>query len=413
MTATLVDRTQFPRANVRSRTIDTTWTLYAVLAASASIVVGLIWDISWHRTVGRDTFWTYPHVLEQFAATLAGVSCGWLVLRTTFAGDDAARGSAVRFWGFRGPLGAWVCIWGTILMIASAPFDDWWHNAYGLDVKIVSPPHMVLALGMVAIEVGALLMVLAAQRQAATAEDQHRLDLSYSLAGGILITMIATLIMQYAAAANRMHSALFYEVTGAVFPVFLVAFARASRVAWPATRTAAVYMGIVLVMMWTLQLFPATPKLAPIYNPVTHMVPPFFPLLLVFPAAALDAELRRTGASARKDAALGVDTARSGGDWLLALVLGISFVAVMVLVHWFWSEFMLTAWARNFVFAADQWDYNYLVRSWRYQYWGLDGPHRTFALLPFARGLGVATLLAAASARVGLWWGDGMSRVTR
>ncbi len=28
-------------------------------------------------------------------------------------------------------------------MITSAPFDDWWHNAYGLDVKILSPPHVV------------------------------------------------------------------------------------------------------------------------------------------------------------------------------------------------------------------------------------------------------------------------------
>jgi hypothetical protein len=335
------------------------------------------------------------------------------VLRTTFAGDDAAHGSTVRFWGFRGPLGAWVCIWGTILMIASAPFDDWWHNAYGLDVKIVSPPHMVLALGMVAIEVGALLMVLAAQNQARTADDQHRFDVGYAIAGGILITMIATLIMQYAAAANRMHSAMFYEVTGAVFPLFLVAFARASRLAWPATKTAAVYTGIVLVMMWTLQLFPATPKLAPIYNPVTHMVPPFFPLLLVIPAAALDIELRRSGAAVRNAAASGPEIGGGASDWLLALLLGITFVAIMVAVHWFWSEFMLTPWTRNFFFAADKWDYNYLLGSWRYQYWGLDGPHHTFALLPFARGLGIATLLAAVSARVGLSWGNGMSRVTR
>ncbi len=53
----------------------------------------------------------------------------------------------MRFWGFSGPLGAWVTIWGTFVMITSAPFDNWWHNAYGLDVKIVSPPHMVLAAG--------------------------------------------------------------------------------------------------------------------------------------------------------------------------------------------------------------------------------------------------------------------------
>ena len=102
MAATLADRMVVTGVRSQSRAIDSTWTLYAVLTASACIVVGLIWDISWHRTVGRDTFWTYPHVLEQFAATLSGLSCGWLVLRTTFAGDDAARGSTVRFWGFRG-----------------------------------------------------------------------------------------------------------------------------------------------------------------------------------------------------------------------------------------------------------------------------------------------------------------------
>ena len=44
-------------------------------------------------------------------------------------------------------------------MITSAPFDDWWHNAYGLDVKILSPPHVVLAIGIFAVEVGALVLI--------------------------------------------------------------------------------------------------------------------------------------------------------------------------------------------------------------------------------------------------------------
>ena len=43
-------------------------------------------------------------------------------------------------------------------MLASAPFDNWWHNAYGLDVKIFSPPHVVLDGGVLAIQVGALLL---------------------------------------------------------------------------------------------------------------------------------------------------------------------------------------------------------------------------------------------------------------
>ena len=95
------------------------WPLYLVLFSSISIVVGLIWDISWHRTIGRDTFWSPPHVLEQLAAAAAGLGCGWLVLRTTFAGTTDARARSVRFWGFRGPLGAWVCIWGSLMMILS------------------------------------------------------------------------------------------------------------------------------------------------------------------------------------------------------------------------------------------------------------------------------------------------------
>jgi hypothetical protein len=397
MAATLAEPKVGVRAPTAARTTTAVWPLYAVLTASACIVVGLIWDISWHRTVGRDTFWTYPHLLEQIAAALAGVSCGWLVLRTTFAGAEADRSATVKFWGFRGPLGAWVSIWGTILMITSAPFDNWWHNAYGLDVKIVSPPHMVLALGMVSVEAGALLMVLAAQNRASGAEER-RYGLTYAVAGGILITMICTLIMEYASAPNEMHSAQFYRVTGAVLPIFLVAFARASRLRFPAVTTAAIYMAIVILMMWTLQLFPATPKLAPIYNPVTRMVPPLFPLLLVVPAAALDTLLRRSGRQ---------------HDWLLAALLGGVFVAVMLAVHWFWSGFLMSPAARNFVFAADQWSYTDRLGPWRYRYWHLDGPNDTFALVPFLRGLGIAVVLAAASARLGLWWGNGMARIKR
>ena len=51
-------------------------------------------------------------------------------------------------------------------MLTSAPFDDWWHNAYGLDVKIISPPHMLLAAGIGAIQCGAMLMALAWQNRA-------------------------------------------------------------------------------------------------------------------------------------------------------------------------------------------------------------------------------------------------------
>jgi hypothetical protein len=383
-----------PFADTRSRATiaEPTWPLFAVLFASASIVTGLIWDISWHRSIGRDTFWAPPHMLEQLAALVAGTSCGWLVLRMTF-GDGAqfGRNYGVRFWGFRGPLGAWVCIWGTLMMIASAPFDDWWHNAYGLDVKIISPPHMVLAFGMIAIQVGAILMLLARQNRASPAE-QGRLSALYAASAGILLAMHATVLMEHAAFANEMHGASFYVFTAIGFPLILAASARPSRLRWPATTSAAIYMGIVLVLMWILESSPATPKLAPIYNPVTHLVPPPFPLLLIVPAFGVDLLMKRL----RRN------------DWLLALGIGVAFVALMLLAHWWWAEFLIGPGGRNWFFAFDQWDYNTRVGPWRYEFWNLDG-----SALALAQGIAVAMCVAVLTSRLGLWIGSGMKQVQR
>jgi hypothetical protein len=388
-----------PRVDALPAPRIATWPLQAVRFSSVCIVVGLLWDISWHKTVGRDTFWTLPHLLEQLGAIVAGVSCGWLVLLTTFAGSSEARASSVRFWGFLGPLGAWVTIWGTFVMITSAPFDNWWHNAYGLDVKIVSPPHMVLALGMISIQLGAMLMVLSAQNRATNPAEVRRLGWGFALAGGIALAMVATLVTEYAARANDMHNTLFYQVAAGVFPVGLVAASRAGRLRFPATSAAAIYFAILLLMIWILQLFPAQAKLAPIYNPVTHMVPGEFPLLLFVPALAIDLLIARVG---------------RGHDWLLAVALGVVFVALLLLVQWYFGMFLISPHARNWFFGADQWPYFVEPGSWQYRFWRIPKDAAgNFSLPLFARGLGIAALIAMASARIGLWWGNGMSRVLR
>jgi hypothetical protein len=398
VTASIADRVGVDtRARAGAWTIP--WPLYAVVLASTCIVVGLIWDVSWHRTVGRDTFWTLAHVLEQVAALIAGLSCGYLVLRTTFAGTAEEKTRSVRFWGFfYGPLGAWVCIWGTLMMITSAPFDNWWHNAYGLDVKIISPPHMILAWGMIGIQIGAMLMTLSAQNRA-TADDQRLYSMMHAYAAGILITMVATVMQEDASVGNQMHGAKFYEITAWVIPLFLVGLSRASHLKWPATTITAIYSAITLAMSWILQLFPATPKLAPIYNAVTHMVPPAFPLLIIVPAIAVDLLMRRFGRS---------------NDWKLAVAIGVTWVAVMLAVHWFWAAFLLSPAARNFVIGADQWSYTDHLGAWRYQYWTLDrDTSGKWSTLLFARGIGFAVLLGVVSSRISLFLGTGMSKVKR
>lgn len=291
-------------------------------------------------------------------------------------------------------MGAWICIWGAIAMITSGPFDDWWHNAYGLDVEILSPPHTVLALGIITIQLGALMMALARQNNAH--ERYPVLKWMFVYGAGLVILMLAVMATEYIGFPNLTRRPPFYIASALLFPLFLIATARASKLRWGATAAAAVYMGVTILMIWILQLFPAQPLLGPIYNPVERMVPPGFPLLLIFPALAIDVLASRMNAKAT-----------GGTRWLSALALGGAFVGVLLVVQWLFAEFLLSPYARNFVFGADQWDYGARLGDWQYQYWG------TVTTSALARGLGIALLIGTLMARLGLAWGDWLARVRR
>ncbi|MEO5510580.1 MAG: hypothetical protein ABIS27_08105, partial [Longimicrobiales bacterium] len=350
---------------------------------------------------------------EQLGAAVAGSVCGAYVLWLTFRAPAAAKARTVKFWGFDGPLGAWVVIWGAMTMIVSVPFDNWWHGAYGLDVQILSPPHTVLMLGIFGIQIGILLFTLAAQNRtqpdgdAGTGHDPDNVPIqrrgkgstAFVYASGVLIMMVALAPYEIIGYANAWHRSLFYNVTAGGFPILLLGIARTARARWPATSAAAIYMGIMLATMWILQRIPAVPKLAPIYNPVTHMVPLAFPFVLIPPALAIDLLERQSG--------------RIRSDWLHALLAGVAFVGVMFMVHWFFAYFMLSPHARNFWFGADKWPYMYQVREWRHQFWFPIGAGATSMVWPIVRALLVATMLATVSARIGLAWGNFAKRVLR
>jgi len=170
-------------------------------------MVGVHWDISWHRSIGRDTFWTPAHLAIHLCGVLAGISCGFLILTTTFGQNGALRAASVRIWGFRGPLGAFIAAWGGIAMLTSAPFDNWWHNAYGLDVKILSPPHMVLAAGIAGVLLGALILILGYRNRAAAAESDTYLCLFLYVGG---MTMVCFMVLEMEITSRVvMHSAHF------------------------------------------------------------------------------------------------------------------------------------------------------------------------------------------------------------
>src|ERR1700758_2535203 len=93
------------RASVGVPTVTNSipWTIWCMMAGIVSGMTGSAWDISWHMSIGRDTFWTPAHIMIQLAGVLVGIACAYMILSTTFGHDAAGRGSAVTIWGFRGP----------------------------------------------------------------------------------------------------------------------------------------------------------------------------------------------------------------------------------------------------------------------------------------------------------------------
>ena len=380
-------------AGIASRVAAVPWQVWSGAAAVTSITFGLYWDISWHMTIGRDTFWTPAHLAIHFGGMLAAVTCIYLIFSTTFTRDPARRAASVQVWGFRGPLGAFFTAWGGVLMLTSVPFDNWWHASFGLDVQILSPPHFVLGTGINGVVLGATLMLVSAMNRADGIAKEKLVRLLLYLAG--LQLVIHMMLLYEYSDASMMHSALFYRVMTIGVPLILVAFGRASGHRWGSTIIAGVYTAWMCAGLWIFPLFPASPKLGPVLTNVTHMLPLGFPILLVAPAALLDFAFQRTSGSSR---------------WVQAAIAGTIFLAGLIAVHWPFADFLISPLARNRIFGQNDLPYffppsrYYLI----YEFRKLD-PTRS-ALLS---GFGIAWMSAILSSRIGIVIADALKRLRR
>jgi hypothetical protein len=383
------------RTLTRSSTSTVPWYIWTGAIAVTSASIGGAWDVSWHRSIGRDTFWTPAHLLIQACGVLAAVIGLYLVLHATFGRNQELRAESVNIFGLRAPLGVFVAAWGGIAMLTSAPFDNWWHAAYGLDVKIVSPPHTLLILGIRCVSVGFMFLVLAAMNRAVEANSATFTTLQRILLymGGLAIGGQMFFLQEYTWDI-MLHRTAAYIAMGIALPIMFAALSQASRYKWAATVTASIYMAVIIAEILILPLFPATPKLGPVFYPVTHMVPANFPVLLIFPALALDLLWQRT---------------RTWKPWQIAIVSGILFTAVLFPVEWEFGKFLMSKASENRFFGTMYFDFTTPPKGWtigRRFYYPAHG-------LALATGLGTAALCAIASSCVGLYFGRWMRGVKR
>jgi hypothetical protein len=372
------------------------WYIWTGVAAVTSSTVGGVWDVSWHRSIGRDSFWTPAHMLIYLCGVLAGIVGLFLVTQCTLGRDVQLREASVRVLGLRAPLGVFLAGWGGLAMLTSAPFDNWWHNAYGLDVQIVSPPHTVLILGIRAVAVGMVFLILAAMNRAVDAGDMatfHRLQLLFLYLGGLSVGGQMFFLQEFTWDVV-LHQASAYIAMGIGLPMLFAALWQASRFRWTATVTAAIYMALGIAEILILPLVPAQPKLGPVFNPITHLIPAKFPILIVLPAIALDLLWQRT---------------RAWKAWQIALVSGFVFMAVMTAVEWPFAKFLLSKASENRFFGTTYFDYD--ARA--------TGPDRSRLFFHPDHGLGLwlgllrGSLYGCVSTWIGLLFGRWMRGVRR
>jgi hypothetical protein len=124
-------------------------------------------------------------------------------------------------------------------------------------------------------------------------------------------------------------------------------------------------------------------------------------VLLVVPAFGMDLVRRRLA---------------DINPWLLSLALSATFVVLLCAVQWPMAAFMVHGNSHNWLFHGHEWPYSTRMGPWQSRFWpteranaGIDDP----PFLSIVPALGAATGAGTIASRIGLAWGEWMSRVMR
>ncbi|MGQ0678084.1 MAG: hypothetical protein ACT4OM_00230 [Actinomycetota bacterium] len=123
------------------------WSMAGVLTGLLVLLVaaiGLYWDVAWHIDLGRDKLLLNPSHM-MIVLGLGGLMFAGAIA-TTFATLDGAK-VGLKYKKITIPWSAMALFAMGLGGIASFPFDELWHRAYGLDVTLWSPTHLQLLAG--------------------------------------------------------------------------------------------------------------------------------------------------------------------------------------------------------------------------------------------------------------------------
>lgn len=270
---------------------------------------GIYWDVGWHRTIGRDTFWSPPHLL-MYAAVAANSFAAALATTWAIRSPDRLHefGRTIRGpFGARLPLGFSFLGLGAGVVLAAAPLDEVWHWLYGKDGTVWSFPHLLAV-------AGAAFMVLGL---AAAVASRSRVGQTPRWICRVVLALLAADLLQKAMFSLSHYTVDPFSRTPDYYPFLTtlltagvaVGAVRALGPGW-ATISAGIHLGLAILAV----------RLLGAFNFNTPTVSP----LLVVPALAVDGWMAVAG--------------RRRDRWPMGVVAGVSFGALLVLTETLWME---------------------------------------------------------------------------
>jgi hypothetical protein len=251
-------------------------------------------------------------------------------------------------------------------------------------------------LGVFAVSVGTLILLVSALNRADRESDTVTFRLLQAMIlyiGGLMVVFQMFFRMEYTWDVY-LHGAMAYEAIALGIPALLAVLWQASRNRWASTWSSVIYTVFLIGAVLILPLFPAEPKLGPVYHMVTSFVPPKFPILVLAPAILIDLLWNST---------------RTWKPWLTALVTGPVFVLSLVAVEWPFASFLMTPASANRFFGTMYIDYGTPATSYEAlrKFWD---PQSGMTLW---NGLLLAMLFASLSTWLGLAMGRWMRGIQR
>lgn len=278
------------------------WSIWVLVGTRLLGISGVSWDVAWHRTIGRESFWIPPHLVVYSA-----VAAGGLVALAVFLQE-----------GWRLPRGYGIMVIGWVVILLSAPFDDWWHRKHGVDIEVWSPPHLTAIAGSFVSGLGLVTALMAETklrnpgrmpfgRPLLSLRDARPPERLVLICFGLALWSPMFALGRFTIVAWTRDAVLYPTLSSLLIPVVLVAAIQATSLRWAATVTASVYLALMLLMAWTLGSAGLRPT----------SLPPF----LLIPALLLD----------------GLALASARGRWFFGPLCGMIFALTFFETEYAWA----------------------------------------------------------------------------